>query len=69
MSDDYTDAYIYAGKSIVGILDEVHKYQPPDYYMRRSYGKWTIYNKDGARVAWRLKKQEADAYMKLLEGD
>jgi len=39
----------------------------PAYHMKRSYGKWTIYDKDGKRIAWRLKKQQADAYMKLLE--
>ena len=49
--------------------EEYFKYQQPDYYMKRHYGKWTIYNKEGWRVAWRLNKKQADAYMKLLEGE
>jgi hypothetical protein len=68
MSDDYTDAYTYAGKSIhTMVVDEVHKYRPPNYYMRRKHGKWTIYNKDRMRVAWGLNEREANAYMKLLK--
>lgn len=39
----------------------------PDYYRRRKHGKWTIYNKDGMRVAWGLNEREANAYMKLLK--
>jgi len=47
--------------------EEWIKYQAPDYYRRRKYGKWTIYNKDGMRVAWGLNERESKAYMKLLE--
>ena len=38
-----------------------------DYYPKRKYGKWTIYNKDGARVAWGLNEREMENYMKLLK--
>ena len=38
-----------------------------DYYPKRRYGKWTIYNKDGARVAWGLNEREMKNYMKLLK--
>ena len=48
-------------------LDELKKYQAPDYYPKRKYGKWTIYKKDGSRVAWGLNEREMKAYMKLLE--
>lgn len=41
----------------------------PDYYMRRFYGKYHIFDKDGKRVASRLTKEQADAYMKLLKED
>ena len=43
------------------------KYQKPDYYPKRKYGKWTIYNKDGWRVAWGLNEREMKNYMKLLK--
>ena len=46
--------------------EEYFKYQHPDYYPKRRYGKWTIYNKDGMRVAWGLNEKEMKAYMKLL---
>jgi hypothetical protein len=39
----------------------------PDYYPKRKYGKWTIYKKDGSRVAWGLNEREMEAYMKLLK--
>lgn len=39
----------------------------PDYYVRRHYGKYTIYNKEGWRVAWGLNKKEMENYMKLLK--
>lgn len=38
-----------------------------NYYSKRKYGKWTIYNKDGWRVAWGLNEREMKNYMKLLE--
>ena len=58
------------GKSIHGmIVDEFDKQyaQRPDYYPKRKYGKWTIYNKEGMRVAWGLNEKEMKAYMKLLK--
>lgn len=39
----------------------------PDYYVRRHYGKYTIYNKEGWRVAWGLNKLQMENYMKLLK--
>jgi len=47
--------------------EEWFKYQRPDYYPKRKYGKWTIYNKEGWRVAWGLNEKEMKAYMKLLK--
>lgn len=38
-----------------------------EYYARRHYGKWTIYNKDGWRVAHGMNEKQMKAYMKLLE--
>lgn len=57
------------GKSIYGMLvDDMERFIPkPDYYSKRKYGKWTIYNKDGMRVAWGLNEREMKNYMKLLE--
>jgi hypothetical protein len=55
------------------VKDEFDKYMQrvagmnPDYYARRKYGKWTIYNKDGYRVAWGLNEREKENYMKLLK--
>ena len=46
--------------------EEWMKYQRPDYYPKRKYGKWTIYNKEGMRVAWGLNEKEMKSYMKLL---
>jgi hypothetical protein len=60
------------GKSITRmVMDEFDKQhaQRPAYYRRRKYGKWTIYNKDGMRVAWGLNERESAAYMKLLKED
>ena len=47
-------------------VEELHKYRN-DYYPKRKYGKWTIYNKEGMRVAWGLNEKEMKAYMKLLK--
>ncbi len=41
-------------------------YKPQPYYARRLYGKYTIYNKDGAVVAKGLNQKEMENYMKLL---
>ena len=54
------------------IVDEMFKkewmkYNRPDYYPKRKYGKWTIYNKEGMRVAWGMNEREMKAYMKLLK--
>jgi hypothetical protein len=48
---------------------EYFKYHAPDYYSKRKYGKWTIYNKEGMRVAWGLNEKEMKNYMKLLKGE
>jgi hypothetical protein len=42
-------------------------FDQPDYYVKPSYGKCYIYNKDGVRVTERITKQQAEAYMKLLK--
>jgi len=42
-------------------------YKPRPYYARRLYGKYTIYNKDGAIVAKGLNQKEMENYMKLLK--
>lgn len=59
------------GKSIRKmVLDDIEfnsQYQEPDYYPKRHYGKYTIYNKDGMRVAWGLNEKEMKNYMKLLK--
>lgn len=53
------------GKSAYAMLfDDVKQ---SDYYTRRQYGKYTIYNKEGWRVAWGLNKKEMENYMKLLK--
>lgn len=58
--------YVYTGKSLHKIVvDELYKPQP--YYARRLYGKYTIYNKDGMRVAHGLNEKEMKNYMKLLK--
>lgn len=49
--------------------DELFKNKAPDYYARRHYGKWAIYNKDGWRVAHGMNEKQMKAYMKLLEGE
>ena len=41
--------------------------KPRLYYARRLYGKYTIYNKDGAVVAKGLNQKEMENYMKLLK--
>lgn len=46
--------------------DELFKAES-SYYARRKYGKWTIYNKEGWRVAWGLNEKEMKNYMKLLK--
>jgi hypothetical protein len=64
----YTDAL---KKSLRKTFNDVFQKQwfehRPDYYTRRKYGKWTIYGKDGMRVAWGLNEKEMKAYMKLLK--
>lgn len=65
MLNDQADAF----RSVV---EEVFKreyfmHQQPDYYAKRKYGKWTIYNKEGWRVAWGMNEREMKNYMKLLK--
>ena len=56
------------GKNIYTmILDDFAKNEQPDYYAKQRYGKYTIYNKEGWRVAWGLNKKEMENYMKLLK--
>jgi len=56
-------------KAIRQVFDEEYAkvFYPPSYYPKRKYGKWTIYNKEGMRVAWGLNEKEMKAYMKLLK--
>ena len=55
-------------KAIQHVFNEEYaKYREPDYYPKRKYGKWTIYNKEGWRVAWGLNEKEMKNYMKLLK--
>jgi hypothetical protein len=42
-------------------------YKPQPYYAKRKYGKWTIYNKEGWRVAHGMNEKEMKNYMKLLK--
>jgi len=64
--------YVWQDKARRAIEDEYAKaygrvFKEPDYYSKRKYGKWTIYGKDGMRVAWGLNEKEMKAYMKLLK--
>ena len=55
-------------QSLAVLESELFKTQSrPDYYSKRKYGKWTIYNKEGWRVAYGLNEREMKNYMKLLE--
>lgn len=62
-----TGARQYVGKSIYTMLPDFET--RPKYYARRLYGKYTIYNKDGAIVAKGLNEKEMKNYMKLLKED
>ena len=62
--DDHLDAVTYEFDKYIKRLEER---QAPDYYAKRKYGKWTIYNKEGWRVAWGLNEREMKNYMKLLK--
>jgi len=57
------------GQYVNHVMDKVYAdmYPKPAYYSKRKYGKWTIYNKEGWRVAWGLNEKEKNNYMKLLE--
>lgn len=74
MSDDKLDVYRYTSALSANMkgtinkifLDELEKFRP-DYYPKRKYGKWTIYNKEGMRVAWGLNEKAMKNYMKLLK--
>lgn len=62
--DDHIDALAYEFDKYIKRLEER---QASDYYAKRKYGKWTIYNKEGWRVAWGLNENEMKNYMKLLK--
>jgi hypothetical protein len=66
LSEDMKQSF---NKAIRQVFDEqyVTTFGMPDYYPKRKYGKWTIYKKDGSRVAWGLNEKEMKAYMKLLK--
>ena len=57
-----SDRYVYGWND-----PRMPRFEQPDYYAKRRYGKWTIYNKEGMRVAWGLNEQEMKNYMKLLK--
>lgn len=64
--------YVWQDKARREIEDKFDRlytqlHQQPDYYSKRKYGKWTIYGKDGMRVAWGLNEREMKNYMKLLK--
>jgi len=54
-------------KYLYEVMDETVRRNNPDYYTKRKYGKYTIYNKEGWRVAWGLNEREMKNYMKLLK--
>ena len=56
-------------KYLYKVMDDAYADMMPkhDYYTKRKYGKWTIYGKDGMRVAWGLNEKEMKNYMKLLK--
>ena len=58
-----------ANKYVFGWSDpRMPDFKPrPKYYARRLYGKYTIYNEDGAIVAKGLNQKEMENYMKLLK--
>jgi len=66
LSEDMKQSF---NKAIRQVFDEqyVTTFGMPDYYSKRKYGKHTIYNKEGMRVAWGLNEKEMKAYMKLLK--
>jgi bisphosphoglycerate-dependent phosphoglycerate mutase len=65
----YTEALARSMRQTVNDVfqKQWYTYQQPDYYFKRKYGKWTIYNKDGMRVVWGLNEREMKNYMKLLK--
>ena len=68
LSKQYTEALARSMRSTADNIFQKQWFEHrPDYYTRRKYGKWTIYGKDGMRVAWGLNEKEAKAYMKLLK--
>jgi hypothetical protein len=64
----YTDALQRSLRHTANSIfqEQWYKYQP-NYYSKRKYGKHTIYNKEGMRIAWGLNEKEMKAYMKLLK--
>ena len=69
LGKQYTESLARSMRGTINkiIVDELEKYRAPDYYSKRKYGKWTIYNGDGARIAWGLNENEVKNYMKLLK--
>lgn len=64
----YTEALARSMRQTVNDVFQKQWYTySPDYYPKRKYGKWTIYNKEGMRVAWGLNEKEMKNYMKLLK--
>ena len=51
----------------LSVLGKQFRDATPPYYARRLYGKYTIYNKDGAIVAKGLSREQMENYMKLLQ--
>ena len=64
LSEDMKQSFNTAIRQVFD--EQYYKYQP-SYYSKRKYGKHTIYNKEGMRVAWGLNEKEMKAYMKLLK--
>jgi len=66
LSEDMKQSF---NKAIRQVFDEQYSkvFKQPAYYSKRKYGKWTIYNKEGMRVAWGMNEREMKAYMKLLK--
>ena len=68
VSKQYTEALARSMRQTVNDVFQKQWYKySPDYYPKRKYGKWTIYGKDGMRVAWGLNEKEMKNYMKLLK--
>ena len=68
ISKQYTEALARSMRQTTNDIFQKQWYAyQPSYYSKRKYGKHTIYNKEGMRVAWGLNEKEMKAYMKLLK--